>query len=165
MMFTRPFFKAAASRSWALVAAVLLVVGSVVPTSSVHAQASPEDDAVAPAMITSLPKLDRAIHDAMQSRSYGDAIQLIETELGKADVTAPDYLRYLQGVAHSEAEKYDAAIEAFQKLENDYPESPWVSRARFGRAHAYVLKRQYICLLYTSPSPRDLSTSRMPSSA
>ena len=25
--------------------------------------------------------------------------------------------------------------------------------------------RDYICLLYTSPSPRDLSTSRMPSSA
>ena len=25
--------------------------------------------------------------------------------------------------------------------------------------------RQYACLLYTSPSPRDLSTSRMPSSA
>ena len=24
---------------------------------------------------------------------------------------------------------------------------------------------QYYCLLYTSPSPRDLSTSRMPSSA
>ena len=26
-------------------------------------------------------------------------------------------------------------------------------------------KRAYLCLLYTSPSPRDLSTSRMPSSA
>ena len=26
-------------------------------------------------------------------------------------------------------------------------------------------KQFYICLLYTSPSPRDLSTSRMPSSA
>ena len=25
--------------------------------------------------------------------------------------------------------------------------------------------QKYICLLYTSPSPRDLSTSRMPSSA
>ena len=25
--------------------------------------------------------------------------------------------------------------------------------------------REYDCLLYTSPSPRDLSTSRMPSSA
>ena len=27
------------------------------------------------------------------------------------------------------------------------------------------LEEQKICLLYTSPSPRDLSTSRMPSSA
>ena len=27
------------------------------------------------------------------------------------------------------------------------------------------VRRHYICLLYTSPSPRDLSTSRMPSSA
>ena len=26
-------------------------------------------------------------------------------------------------------------------------------------------RQGYICLLYTSPSPRDLSTSRMPSSA
>ena len=25
--------------------------------------------------------------------------------------------------------------------------------------------KKYFCLLYTSPSPRDLSTSRMPSSA
>ena len=31
-------------------------------------------------------------------------------------------------------------------------------------AHAKGLKI-FICLLYTSPSPRDLSTSRMPSSA
>ena len=28
-----------------------------------------------------------------------------------------------------------------------------------------ILEQQKICLLYTSPSPRDLSTSRMPSSA
>ena len=28
-----------------------------------------------------------------------------------------------------------------------------------------MLRRSLICLLYTSPSPRDLSTSRMPSSA
>ena len=28
-----------------------------------------------------------------------------------------------------------------------------------------LVVRAYICLLYTSPSPRDLSTSRMPSSA
>ena len=29
----------------------------------------------------------------------------------------------------------------------------------------HITKDKYICLLYTSPSPRDLSTSRMPSSA
>ena len=30
---------------------------------------------------------------------------------------------------------------------------------------AGVVAEKFICLLYTSPSPRDLSTSRMPSSA
>ena len=35
-----------------------------------------------------------------------------------------------------------------------------------GRGHLCTLSTQYrACLLYTSPSPRDLSTSRMPSSA
>ena len=32
-------------------------------------------------------------------------------------------------------------------------------------AEGYPGRRYYGCLLYTSPSPRDLSTSRMPSSA
>ena len=32
-------------------------------------------------------------------------------------------------------------------------------------ATAFTLAITYPCLLYTSPSPRDLSTSRMPSSA
>ena len=31
--------------------------------------------------------------------------------------------------------------------------------------HPTASKLSYLCLLYTSPSPRDLSTSRMPSSA
>ena len=35
-----------------------------------------------------------------------------------------------------------------------------------GLDHHAVFSRQRVdCLLYTSPSPRDLSTSRMPSSA
>ena len=32
-------------------------------------------------------------------------------------------------------------------------------------ARLWLLHKRIICLLYTSPSPRDLSTSRMPSSA
>ena len=34
-----------------------------------------------------------------------------------------------------------------------------------GARKLFVSTSDYICLLYTSPSPRDLSTSRMPSSA
>ena len=34
-----------------------------------------------------------------------------------------------------------------------------------GLDHAKENNRAYLCLLYTSPSPRDISGSRMPSSA
>ena len=37
--------------------------------------------------------------------------------------------------------------------------------ARYTSGSAKVRKEVGACLLYTSPSPRDLSTSRMPSSA
>ena len=37
--------------------------------------------------------------------------------------------------------------------------------SRLATPVAPVMDNIYICLLYTSPSPRDLSTSRMPSSA
>ena len=39
------------------------------------------------------------------------------------------------------------------------------STAAAARVHADRCKTAHTCLLYTSPSPRDLSTSRMPSSA
>ena len=40
-----------------------------------------------------------------------------------------------------------------------------VSYETDGGLYSHAIQRIYICLLYTSPSPRDLSTSRMPSSA
>ena len=45
----------------------------------------------------------------------------------------------------------------YQKISKVMPEIEWSVHA------PYVHKIN--CLLYTSPSPRDLSTSRMPSSA
>ena len=41
----------------------------------------------------------------------------------------------------------------------------WGASGLEGAAPTGVLAGDYTCLLYTSPSPRDLSTSRMPSSA
>ena len=51
-------------------------------------------------------------------------------------------------------------LEAYQFLVENYD--------RVGRDRIYIFgfsRGAYTCLLYTSPSPRDLSTSRMPSSA
>ena len=44
----------------------------------------------------------------------------------------------------------------FFRLRLDHPEIFWATGYKY---------KYYPCLLYTSPSPRDLSTSRMPSSA
>ncbi len=114
------------------------------------------------ALITSLPVIDMAIHDAMQSRAYGDAVKLIETAIGKDDASAADYLRYLQGVAQTEAKQYDDAISTFEQLEKEHPNSPWISRSRFGRAHVYVLRRQYIEAgeIYGKEAERLLSRDR-----
>ena len=40
-----------------------------------------------------------------------------------------------------------------------------VSKCVLGQSAVKYLGQEISCLLYTSPSPRDLSTSRMPSSA
>ena len=64
--------------------------------------------------------------------------------------------------------KYDASLEV-----NTYDVQPVAKRARRGRRKSAAAtaaavsepKHPEDCLLYTSPSPRDLSTSRMPSSA
>ena len=58
---------------------------------------------------------------------------------------------------------FDCSFEDFDKFVADFHEK---------EGHKYVEEYELIkvnehksCLLYTSPSPRDLSTSRMPSSA
>ena len=50
------------------------------------------------------------------------------------------------------------AIKAFQRKVGLIPDGVAGNRTKSEM-------RSYTCLLYTSPSPRDLSTSRMPSSA
>ena len=44
-------------------------------------------------------------------------------------------------------------------------ENSWRQIVRFHFNNSKKMKLEIYCLLYTSPSPRDLSTSRMPSSA
>ena len=79
------------------------------------------------------------------------------------DVTNEDQIRALMAAAdeklggidvlHNNAGVHESMIDENISLES-------MSRATFER-----ILQINLCLLYTSPSPRDLSTSRMPSSA
>ena len=57
-------------------------------------------------------------------------------------------------------ETYSDKFKNKDKMLKDYlvPMSFWIAKKT-------NIKKPYICLLYTSPSPRDPSISRMPSSA
>ena len=57
---------------------------------------------------------------------------------------------------------------ALQLLENfvkEVPELELVAKTKSPIEAQHILSRDRICLLYTSPSPRDATLSRMPSSA
>ena len=65
-------------------------------------------------------------------------------------------------------------VEGFMILQSEFPQKfdallPYVSQSENPEAYGNYVRLPgiwvLICLLYTSPSPRDLSTSRMPSSA
>eukprot|EP00831_Metopus_contortus_P053193 TRINITY_DN44682_c0_g1_i1.p1 TRINITY_DN44682_c0_g1~~TRINITY_DN44682_c0_g1_i1.p1 ORF type:complete len:187 (-),score=40.71 TRINITY_DN44682_c0_g1_i1:122-682(-) len=62
-------------------------------------------------------------------------------------------------------ERYEFWMSAFDKL-NDWMEKLGSICVLHNLSNCYSIGKQIgRCLLYTSPSPRDLSTSRMPSSA
>ena len=71
----------------------------------------------------------------------------------------------------SDVEALQETIEKMQlrlrELENDVEKrlEPAKKADTSDQADAFEKRMAELCLLYTSPSPRDLSTSRMPSSA
>ena len=65
---------------------------------------------------------------------------------------------------------YDNIFDHFEKMfEDDFFKTPSVNYPPYNIVktgeNQYNVEVALACLLYTSPSPRDLSTSRMPSSA
>ena len=83
--------------------------------------------------------------------------------------------------SHLQKKEFEKSTQLFEKLLNDYPNNLSILRnlshsyafsGAFKKAEECIKKvikikpdEPFACLLYTSPSPRDLSTSRMPSSA
>ena len=123
------------------------------------AQDPPEVPEPAP-RITSSPQLEVSIRDALQSRYYEEAVTLIDEALAEADEA--DVLLYLKGRALTELSRYDEAIAAYTRIEEEFAEGPWVSRARFGRADIFVRARKYQAAgdVYRAEAERLLSRQR-----
>ena len=64
----------------------------------------------------------------------------------------------------SDPEKYRIQI-LYSKIDRDINQKPKFTTFTFRTDSNKYFYPASTCLLYTSPSPRDLSTSRMPSSA
>ena len=65
----------------------------------------------------------------------------------------------LKKISKDQPDKFEfnqQSLEAAKKILSNYPK---------GKEKSAVMALLYICLLYTSPSPRDVEESRMPSSA
>ena len=67
-----------------------------------------------------------------------------------AIIKQPDNISFFNDIYKLQKEYQDALI-----LDNSNPDFIWIGEHQLC----------YTCLLYTSPSPRDISGSRMPSSA
>ncbi len=75
-----------------------------------------------------------AAREAMVAGSYRQAASLLGAEAARADDQTEPHLRYLQGRAQQLAGDHRGAIRTFDRLADDFPESPWAHKARFCRA-------------------------------
>ncbi|GAA5509961.1 tetratricopeptide repeat protein [Novipirellula caenicola] len=139
----------------------MLVAACIVLLEDTFAQTA-ADPAGAKPQITLLPDLSRAIHDAMQDRQFDVAVKEIDAALDQKATASRDYLQYLKANALAESGLDDEAIAAYDTLETKYPDSPWVPRSRFGRAHVMVLRHQYkdAGAIYAAEAERLLSRGR-----
>jgi uncharacterized protein YfaS (alpha-2-macroglobulin family)/outer membrane protein assembly factor BamD (BamD/ComL family) len=136
------------------------LAASAVAVSQPPAEEAPAKKA--PPAITSLPKIDPAIHEALQSREFDAAVKAIDSALGKPDVVAADYLHYLKARALVELNKVDEALAVYGQIEEKFPNGEWVSRSKFGRADILVRARNYQAAgqLYRAEAERLLSRGR-----
>ena len=149
------------SRAAALLSCLLVVSCSSDGFGGADEPAKDSRENRAPA-VTSLPRITPAIHDHMQSGEFAKALKAIDDQLKHKDTEDGDYLLYLKGLALTEQKEFDAAVAVFRSVEREHPGSRWVSRARFGRAHIYVIRRDYVKAgeVYQKEAERLLSRDR-----
>ncbi|HUT14196.1 MAG TPA: tetratricopeptide repeat protein, partial [Thermoguttaceae bacterium] len=108
-----------------------------------------------------LPVVDDGVRQLLQDRSYAEAVEAID-RAAAVDGAAKDYLTYLKGRALYLQGEHDAAVAVLDGLEKEFPESPWVRRARFAKAVALARKGDFrgAELIYRAEAEYLLSTDR-----
>ena len=89
-----------------------------------------------------VPLAAPAVRQAMQDRNFAEARKAID-EAAKAKDAPSDYLAYLRAWSLALEKQHDQAIAALEKFEKDFPQSPWLRRARFAKAQALVAKGDF----------------------
>ena len=84
----------------------------------------------------------------------------------KKDKNSPQLVKSLlyRGKFQSQLEE-DGLVKAIQRMEGEIAEATSPTKPILQSIQAELLSKYLSCLLYTSPSPRDATLSRMPSSA
>jgi uncharacterized protein YfaS (alpha-2-macroglobulin family)/tetratricopeptide (TPR) repeat protein len=108
-----------------------------------------------------VPLVDEKIRELMQDRDYPGAIKAVEQAVG-VEGAPQDYLTYLKGRALFLQKQYDQAVATFEELEKQFPDSPWLRRARFGKAVALARKGDFRSaeLIYRAEAEHLLSPDR-----
>ena len=125
-------------------------------------------DAAPKVKLHSYDNLEQARKDMINRQLF--AIIIIPTDFEKfllngKNITIPVYGDATNRLASGQIQQ--ELMSAYQTLLNSY-NTQLLINSGFSQEQANVIItpiRSLTCLLYTSPSPRDLSTSRMPSSA
>ena len=113
--------------------------------------------------------IDQSIKLAKEDQTILTSLLDIRYLAGDETLAKTLYAKFRKNVAKGKGRAYIAAKLLERDVRHDregnsrYVIEPDVKEGKGGLRDLHVL--YWICLLYTSPSPRDLSTSRMPSSA
>ena len=109
------------------------------------------------------------IHLNIEKRLFqiiGDDAGYLHTARSRNDQVITDFKIWIRSASKEIMTKIDSVIKSSLKLAEKNIETIMPGFTHLKNAQAISFAHYIMaCLLYTSPSPRDLSTSRMPSSA
>ena len=125
--------------------------------ASTHEVLGPDHSSRIELLVRDMVQTSAALDDIALSEPVWDAMSELRSFLFANVYTAPQVLAEVNKAKYLVSQLFDYYVDNIDEVPEEYR-----AIAEGDRLQAVT---DYICLLYTSPSPRDRSVSRMPSSA